>query len=241
MKCPIPLYHGTNSFFLPGIKANGLGAKNPLIEMDTYGCFEILYKKLEEAYKELTDPKEKEKWYPAVRMGEAFYKQTVTRGNMNFRHGQTYLTAYKYRAKGYAQGSEHLRQLFIINDFLYIEKVLKDYKEVISQFQLINDYWNKPVTPVVVTVKKNILDDNSLNTESGDPSTPDIKLITERLEEHKEWEKIPILRREVERISEPTVPQRITFELTDIVDSKNLEFEVFSKESFKIEDTITAK
>tara|TARA_B100001123_G_C15289188_1_gene1016807 strand:- start:947 stop:1615 length:669 start_codon:yes stop_codon:yes gene_type:complete len=211
------------------IKVNGLGATNPLIEMDAIRCFETLYKIFIESYEaeDLTEPNNKSEWDLMNALQTHFHNQSAKAGtNLNFRHGQTYLTSEHYKALSYAQRSpEYLSNIYDLSDFLYRKKIIKNINEVISQFNQINHFFTQPKKALVIEIKINSLDSESLKTENGECAIQSIKSIKKRIVEIEEYEKIPKLERYVENISEPRLNQ-YTFQLNGIIQLKDLKFEI---------------
>jgi hypothetical protein len=108
----IQLYHGTSSLFLPSIMEKGVGANNPLNDLDAYDLMRELFIKADRV---LAADKE---WHASRFMYEWFSQQIITNGNANFQHGQTYLTPSRGSAIRYAiknpLGSEFLSQCKIL-------------------------------------------------------------------------------------------------------------------------------
>lgn len=211
------------------IKENGLGARNPLIEMDAIRCFEILYKIFIESYEveDLTEPNNKSEWDLMNTYMSLVHNQTAKTGtNLNFRHGQTYLTSNHYSALAYAESSpEYLYNINYLSDFLYRKRIIKNINEVISQFNQINYFFTQPNKALVIEIKINSLDLESLKTENGESAISLIKLIKKDIAEIEDYKKIPELMRSIQNISEPGIGD-YRFQLNGIIQLKDLKFEI---------------
>ena len=83
-----PLYHGTTSLFFDSIEKNGLGGRNPLVELRAYDTFAVLYKLAETALDK------DEFWQKGGANGRSpremllpFAKQSYEGQNFSFKHG----------------------------------------------------------------------------------------------------------------------------------------------------------
>lgn len=106
---PLPLFHGTSSWFLPGILEHGLGA----IDVHARLCSRAFYRDVWSLRLRLADPGEREKLEQSYgARSDAIIANAVTRGGQNFRYDTIYVTgserkAVTYAARGY--GSELIR------------------------------------------------------------------------------------------------------------------------------------
>jgi hypothetical protein len=110
---PIPLYHGTSTFFLEDILRFGLGGKDPLADLKVLELMREIHP-LIVAYLPDTD------MYRA-RSGSFERMARQFSGSMNFQHGQTYLSPSRETAVRYAANKRYGSELLTWTlDFLQL-------------------------------------------------------------------------------------------------------------------------
>jgi len=108
---PIPLYHGTSTLFLKDILELGLGGKNPLKEWRVLEFAEKIWPLVENSLAD--DVQLAQKIQTFGKMVEQ------TSGEMNFQHGDTYLTPEASTAMRYAINKRYGSELLTYTlDFL---------------------------------------------------------------------------------------------------------------------------
>ena len=143
----IPLYHGTTSAFIDSIKADGLGAVDPLKEMKAKDLMQALF-----------DLAEKQNWtdgaWPTYREKlKPLLLQSRTE-IYNFKHGGTYLTYSFALAKVYAtespEGCEYFYYLRILVKILAHRNVpeIHNFTE-----HPVFKIWEKPNDPYIVKLE----------------------------------------------------------------------------------------
>lgn len=94
--CPVALYHGTSSIFLPSILENGLGGINAVKEWGILDLAREIFPYVEENFK---DDYRFDTFKKMV-------KQEILSNGQNFQHGDVYLSASQTVAVGYTAERE---------------------------------------------------------------------------------------------------------------------------------------
>lgn len=156
-----PLYHGTTSLFIDSIMENGLGEMNPLVELGAYDTFQELFELGEKSLKK------DDFWNKSRKKLLPFVHQEYLGGNLNFRHGESYLTLIRECAVQYAEqccvgGCEYLNYLHTLIRML-------SYKNVVGVESVVSPQLIEILTtehkPVLITL--NNVPISSVETETG--------------------------------------------------------------------------
>jgi hypothetical protein len=159
-----PLFHGTSTLFLDDILASGLGAKNPLVELEIATFIEQVTPLIDSHLAATATYIARRRSFG--RMAEQF---TSTNG-WNFQHGQTYLspsmsTAIRYAAnKRY--GSEILTYALDFLQMLIDRDVPTVATDVFRQFPKVFALLDTSPAPILVRADRVQL--NQLLTERGE-------------------------------------------------------------------------
>jgi len=133
------LYHGTSSINLASIQEHGLGARNPVTELDVLNFLRRTYELTQTQIPAELSAK------PILKSGvETMIGQGVSGGGMNYRHGGTYLspscqTAMRY-ARSSPEGSELITQAHELFLLLSLhapeaaEAIKLDYPNLLTRF-----------------------------------------------------------------------------------------------------------
>lgn len=158
-----PLYHGTNSLFLPSIRAHGLGGRNIVKEWRVLD----LYKEVIECCRKCSHPtlarKATEDWSVQAVIGQ--WRQFG-----NWRHGPAYVAADKRKAISYAFRSAYGSELIDFT-FAWLEDLERAEpgidKRLMTRYQDLEYLRRTPGDPVLLEVSN--LSDDDLETEQGQP------------------------------------------------------------------------
>ena len=162
---PLPLYHGTSTLFIDGIRSKGLGGANPIADWKVLECARELYPVVEK-YLGVT-----EDWHPKIDGFRMMVEQL--QGHSNFQHGDTYVSPALSTAARYAisnrYGSELLTYTLEFMRDLQIHfpdrvpaGLRERYPEAIQRLLL-------PAAPILICVKD--VPASSLLTEHGKDPT----------------------------------------------------------------------
>lgn len=158
-----PLYHGTSSLFVKSIQQHGLGARNPITELDAIACLQHLNElACEHEVKDAV-------WLENRPFVEQMVAQGVSDGGMNFKHETTYLAASIETAVRYACsndfGSELISMCVRIYDCLKRSDQV-NLELVEARFQMLLSLTHKSFSPVLITIEGMML--KELVTEFGE-------------------------------------------------------------------------
>jgi hypothetical protein len=157
----VPLYHGTSSLFLEGIRRLGLGAKNPLAELNLYAFSREVHALTE---KHLSSTVEFKK-----RFGSFSRMVSQAFGSWNFQHGQTYLSPSIGQATIYAinnrYGSELLTYTLDFLQLLLQREIPGVRRELFQQYRPIFNLLDVSPAPILVSVSS--ITASMLQTEQG--------------------------------------------------------------------------
>lgn len=158
-----PLYHGTSSLFVKSIQQHGLGARNPIVELDAIACLQHLNElACEHEVKDTV-------WLEKKPIIEHMVAQRVSGGGMNFKHETTYLAASIETAVRYACsndfGSELISTCVLIYDCLKRSNRV-NLELVEARFQKLLALTHKRYSPVLITIERMML--KELVTELGE-------------------------------------------------------------------------
>lgn len=146
----IPLYHGTTSLFVDSIMQHGLGGENPLLKYKAKEFMNELYVLAEK------QKWEDEEWIEFRTLLQPIVFQQTLENDLNFKHGETYITPSLELATKYAKenpfGCEYLTNLRTFVAFL-ASRNLKGFREL-SIDQPVFKAWEAPNDPYVITLNK---------------------------------------------------------------------------------------
>ena len=168
---PLPLFHGTTSWFLPGIIEHGLGA----IDIHAQLRSREFYREVWTLRLQLADNEEREKLERLYGIrSDSIIANAVTPGGLNFRYDAVYCTgsdrkAVTYAARGF--GSELIRIGMGWLDEL-AETVLTGYPELAKCVAHEHD-------PIVIRLDN--IERPFVRLENGNPFTPDLDDIAHAL------------------------------------------------------------
>lgn len=94
------LFHGTSSLFLPSILEHGLGAKNPIEQLQVHRTLKYIVDLVESRYRNNED------WNSERWMYEKFLQQASS-DRANWQHGQVYLSPSEIKAAQYACSNKY--------------------------------------------------------------------------------------------------------------------------------------
>ena len=167
----IPLYHGTTGLFVNSIMESGLGGADPLIELNAKEFMAEMYELAEK--QKWTD----DKWIEVKTKFQPIVFQENIDNNLNFKHGETYVTPSIELATKYAKenpfGSEYLTYLRIFLSFL----ASRGFKDLSVRFkdQPILKVWETPNNPFLITL--NIVELENVIPEANQDLTTHIEEI----------------------------------------------------------------
>lgn len=170
MKCPIPLYHGTNSFILSSIKKHGLGGINIVEEWEAQKAFDKLFEIFQDNKTWIDNHfnnlnKNHHEAYYAFPEFELVYENNYS-NHSNWRHGQTYLTGSIFRGCNYAcMNIEIIHFIRLINDLLIDLDILKNEDDILSDFQKILKFIHTKKEPILIEIERDSLDFSILGEE----------------------------------------------------------------------------
>ena len=160
---PLPLYHGTSTAFTASIIQRGLGAHDPVRSSQGVECLARLLSIADDHLASSED------WMSERISIEAMTLQCVTAGNMNFRHGSTYLSPSQATAVRYALSNSHGSELLSSCIGLY-QRLRTANASLVTllerEFPEIHSLSSMEPTPVLVELKTVAVD--SLRTEQGE-------------------------------------------------------------------------
>ena len=157
----VPLYHGTSTLFLEDILTHGLGAKDPLTELNLFQFIADLHPLIEAHLSGTTMYRNKTPGL--VRM------MAQSSGGLNYQHGESYLSTSKDTAIGYTVNKSHGSELLsyalnflqeLVN--LKLPAVNKDlYQKYKQVFALLD------ISPAPILIQADGVPTSSLLTEGG--------------------------------------------------------------------------
>lgn len=181
---PLPLFHGTSSLFLADIASHGLGAKNPLTDLQLFDFVQELNPLVNE-YLSNTD---------LFKTHSAYWPNMVSQANsgMNFQHGETYVTPVLISAIRYAATNRYGSEL-LTYALEFLQKLLEldlpavrrdlygRYPEI---FHLLD------LSPAPLLVRANEVQRADLVNEKGGPPDQTLAFIDETLRERPEMARV---------------------------------------------------
>lgn len=179
-KLPVPLYHGTSTLFLSGIIESGLGGKNPILDWGVLDFAQTINPLVQEQFSN------DEGWMAkAQSFGWMVNQQT---GEMNFQHGDTYLSASKDTAIRYAvskrAGSELLSYSLDFLNELVRRKVPGVADKLYRRYPGIFELLDISCAPLLVEVRHVACED--LVDEHGRDAQQNITLINSVAREERD-------------------------------------------------------
>lgn len=172
IKLPVPLYHGTGTFFLQSIHETGLGARNLVKEWRIADMLRVAW----EAFQELGGEDGGRSYYIPEMLST--WDQCSAAGDANWRQGGLYLTTSKDCARQYMgnAGPEMGREaLSILEDLMVLDSRRAD--KILGRFPAIGEWACAPKVGVLIEV--NALDLALLRSETGGAEHDFIEQLTE--------------------------------------------------------------
>lgn len=147
---PAPLYHGTSTLFLSGIAESGLGGKNPLAEWKVLDFARALLPLVQEHFSR------DQTWMQKAQSFSLMAQQLSAQ--MNFQHGDTYLTPARGTALRYAVnkrfGSELLTYSLDFLQELLVRKVEGVADRLYQQFPQIYKFLDISCAPLLIEAQR---------------------------------------------------------------------------------------
>lgn len=232
MKCPIPLFHGTNSYLMSSIKEYGLGGKNVIEDWAAQAAFNKLF----EIFQDNKDWFDRNsnvlnqdllRTYYDYGVFELTYKSISSVSN--WRHGQAYLTGSVFRACTYAcKNSEIISFVCSINNLLLNTGIIKSKNEILYNFPEILDYMHAEKLPILTAFNKDTIDFLILGEEVEQADDHEIKKGT-RIR-NSTFNTINEIVRDEQLIE---LGQSINFELLQSIPSDKINFFQMTPRSYK--------
>ncbi|OSZ74620.1 hypothetical protein [Hydrogenophaga sp. IBVHS1] len=212
---PFPLFHGTSTLFLNDIQAGGLGAKNPLLELEIIEFIKLIMPLIDEHLSE-TDTYLNHRGTFGL-MAEQF---TSSQG-FNFQHGQTYLSPAKPTAIRYAvnkrYGSELLTYALEFLRMLVEKRLPVVVSELFARFPQVFELLNLSRSPVLIRAER--VQMFQVLTERGDDPLPQVRQLTAYLKEDRGFIEI-VGQQSNFRLMAPVMPQQLTVWLINVIQLK---------------------
>lgn len=168
---PVSLYHGTSSLFIPSIIEHGLGGKNLIKEWRIIEFTKAIYPLID---KYLSEDKE---WKNEILTFKYILEQKST--NMNFQHGDTYLSPSKLAATRYSIsnqfGSEILSCAVKFTKKLKSMGISEINEDLSQEYKKIFEIINTPYLPVLIELPHLLHSD--LLDEHGKDAMENIEMV----------------------------------------------------------------
>lgn len=157
--CPVTLYHGTSSIFLPSILKNGLGGINAVKEWGILELAREIFPYVEENFKD------DYRFYTFKKM----VNQEILSNGQNFQHGDVYLSASQTVAVKYTADRE-LGSELLTRTLEFLQMLIDlDCKTVISdlykKYKPLYNFLRVHAAPLLVEIQN--LDYEDLLNEDG--------------------------------------------------------------------------
>ncbi len=209
-KLPISLYHGTSSLFLGSILRFGLGGLNPIAEWKVLEFARLIYPLVKEHIAKRDD-------FMIKAQAFGFMVEQLS-ADMNFQHGDTYLSPSRSTAVRYAvnkrYGSEFLTYIL---DFL-AELVRLNIDGVSDRlYQAYPHIFEKlDISPAPLLIQVENIDSAELSTENGGDAGPMVKEVHEAVRSSPEWCEV-LLQQSNFRLRRPISGTKLKIWFIDVV------------------------
>ncbi len=179
----IPLYHGTSSLFLDSIIDHGLAGRNPIAD---WKILEIAKEVLNLSEIHLSD-------FETFVIREVSFRkmvdQKITKGGMNFQHGDTYISPSERTAIQYAIDKQYGSELLTYTIDLLRELERRDvpgvrttlYKKYHHIFSLLD------ISPAPILVKLTKVPVTNLLSEFGEDASDNLEMIETNFRDHPKF------------------------------------------------------